>query len=286
MSSEEHDEALMLEAAMFGNVPDQTAYRFGYPHRQIPRPPSPTLTAQRLLREQQDDEYLAALQADREKELKAQQEAEHRRLEEAAAREAALQKQKHEEEENHRKQLEEEELERMLAAKQASLPQEPSPDDENAVTLLVRMPNGSRRGRRFLKSDKLQFLFYYIDIGKVVKPASYRLVRPYPRRAFTEGESELSLSELGLTSKQEGISTALFDATIVTLVGGSDVGVKGCCKDAKSIERLGGNDGGAVGSNVEGSLWSLGGDRAITVGRDVGDYAIGTGVGWRERRTL
>ncbi|CAL9205049.1 unnamed protein product [Musa hybrid cultivar] len=203
MSSEEHDEALMLEAAMFGNVPDQTAYRFGYPHRQIPRPPSPTLTAQRLLREQQDDEYLAALQADREKELKAQQEAEHRRLEEAAAREAAFQKQKHEEEENHRKQLEEEELERMLAAKQASLPQEPSSDDENAVTLLVRMPNGSRRGRRFLKSDKLQFLFYYIDIGRVVKPASYRLVRPYPRRAFTEGESELSLSELGLTSKQE-----------------------------------------------------------------------------------
>lgn len=48
------------------------------------------------------------------------------------------------------------ELERMLAAKQASLPQEPSSDDENAVTLLVRMPNGSRRGRRFLKSDKLQ----------------------------------------------------------------------------------------------------------------------------------
>lgn len=44
----------------------------------------------------------------------------------------------------------------MLAAKQASLPQEPSSDDENAVTLLVRMPNGSRRGRRFLKSDKLQ----------------------------------------------------------------------------------------------------------------------------------
>ncbi|RWW18710.1 hypothetical protein BHE74_00033342 [Ensete ventricosum] len=106
--------------------------------------------------ELQDDEYLAALQADREKELKAQREAEHRRLEEATAREAALQKQKHEEEEKHRKQLEEEELERMLAAKQASLPQEPSSDDENAVTLLVRMPNGSRRGRRFLKSDKLQ----------------------------------------------------------------------------------------------------------------------------------
>lgn len=48
------------------------------------------------------------------------------------------------------------ENERQLAAKEASLPQEPTPDDVNAVTLLVRMPDGSRRGRRFLKSDKLQ----------------------------------------------------------------------------------------------------------------------------------
>lgn len=48
------------------------------------------------------------------------------------------------------------ELESKLAAKQSLLPQEPSLDDGNAVTLLVRMPDGSRRGRRFLKSDKLQ----------------------------------------------------------------------------------------------------------------------------------
>ncbi|KAJ8477499.1 hypothetical protein OPV22_021226 [Ensete ventricosum] len=205
ISSEEHDEAVMLEAAMFGGIPDGTSYRFGYPPRQMPRPPSPTLTAQRLLREQQDDEYLAALQADREKELKAQQEAQLCLLEEAAAREAALHKQKHEEEENQRKQLEEEELEMKLAAKQSLLPQEPSSDDGNAVTLLVRMPDGSRHGRRFLKSDKLQLLFDYIDVGKVVKPSSYRLVRPYPRRAFTEEESQLSLSELGLTGKQEAL---------------------------------------------------------------------------------
>lgn len=219
ISSEEHDEAVMLEAAMFGGIPEGTSYNFAYPshpmqsssdristfYPRMPRPPSPTLMAQRLLKEQQDDEYLASLQADQEKELKAQQEAELRRLEEAAAREAALERQKQEEEENLRKHLEEEERERKLAAKEASLPQEPSPDDENAVTLLVRMPDGSRRGRRFLKSDKLQFLLDYIDIGRVVKPGTYRLVRPYPRRAFTDGESGLSLSELGLTSKQEAL---------------------------------------------------------------------------------
>lgn len=49
---------------MFGGVPDNTAYHFPYPSHQglqnsssfyprAPRPPSPTLVEQRLLREQQ-----------------------------------------------------------------------------------------------------------------------------------------------------------------------------------------------------------------------------------------
>ncbi|KAG6534191.1 hypothetical protein ZIOFF_008076 [Zingiber officinale] len=108
ISSQEHDEAVMLEAAMFGGIPDERGFQFEYPARQIPRPPSPTLMAQRLLREQQDDEYLASLQADREKELKAQQDAELRSLEEANAKEAALQKKRYEEAETYRKHLEEE----------------------------------------------------------------------------------------------------------------------------------------------------------------------------------
>lgn len=64
ISSEEHDEAVMLEAAMFGGIPEGTAYNYAYgPHqfmrgdslypRVSPRPPSPSLEAQRLIREQQ-----------------------------------------------------------------------------------------------------------------------------------------------------------------------------------------------------------------------------------------
>lgn len=60
----EHDEAVMLEAAMFGGIPEGAGYSFPYaPHqllqserpysRPVPRPPSPSLTAQRLIREQQ-----------------------------------------------------------------------------------------------------------------------------------------------------------------------------------------------------------------------------------------
>ncbi|KAJ1269504.1 hypothetical protein BS78_07G217100 [Paspalum vaginatum] len=212
ISSEEHDEAVMLEAAMFGGIPEGAPYPFSFPTRgrsthypRVARPPSPTLTAQRLLREQQDDEYLAALQADREKELKVMQEAEQRRAEEAAAREAALERQKKEEEEKLKKQREEEELESELAAKQASLPKEPLQNDEGAVTVVVRMPDGSRRGRRFLKSDKFQYLFDFIDISRTFKPGTYRLVRSYPRRVFTDGESQMSLSDLGLTSRQEAL---------------------------------------------------------------------------------
>ncbi|KAL7165289.1 hypothetical protein ACSBR2_041058 [Camellia fascicularis] len=221
ISSEEHDEAIMLEAALFGGVPEGNGYpssyapyqfmqngldrTLGYYPQRMPRPASPGLAAQRSIREQQDDEYLASLRADREKELKAIEEAEAQRLKEQAAREAALEEKKLEEEKLRRKLEEEQEMERQLAAKEVSLPQEPTSDDESAVTLLVRMPDGSRRGRRFLKSDKLQSLFDFIDVGRGVKPGTYRLVRPYPRRAFGDGECAATLKELGLTSKQEAL---------------------------------------------------------------------------------
>ncbi|THU58008.1 hypothetical protein C4D60_Mb03t09590 [Musa balbisiana] len=51
----------------------------------------------------------------------------------------------------------------------------------------------------------------------------------------------------------KGISTTLFDAAVVTPVGGNAVGVKGCYEDADEAlgaERLGGNDGGVTGSNT------------------------------------
>jgi len=44
---------------------------------------------------------------------------------------------------------------------------------------VVRMPDGSRQGRRFLKTDKFQFLFDFLDIGRTFKPGTYRLVILY-----------------------------------------------------------------------------------------------------------
>lgn len=61
----------------------------------------------------QDDEYLASLQADREKEMKVMEEAEARRLEEQAAREAALEEERQKREESQRK-MEEEQVSNSL----------------------------------------------------------------------------------------------------------------------------------------------------------------------------
>nr|XP_034904594.1 plant UBX domain-containing protein 8-like isoform X4 [Populus alba] len=199
ISSKEFDEAMQLEEALFGEIPEETLSRRplrkqGVPdkskglNQQLPLP-LPSHVAQQLLN-QQNDEYLASLLADGLKDVDVLKGAET-----SCSKEG----------ESQNKMLEGEEFERLLAAKEASLKQEPAPDDKNAVTLLVRMPDGNRHGRRFLKSDKLQLLFDFIDVGRAVKPGTYRVVRPYPRRAFSVSDISLSLNELGLTNKQEAL---------------------------------------------------------------------------------
>lgn len=197
ISSKELDEAVMLEAALFGEAATVCSKYLqsdldsnAGPSSSSGSSASSSVMAQRSLREQQDDEYLASLLADREREMNALKEEESLQLSR---------------DESQKKILEEEKLERWLAAKETSLPQEPAIDDENAVSLLVKMADGSRRGRRFLKTDRLQILFDFIDVGREVKPGTYRVVRPYPRRAFSVSDGSSSLNELGLTSKQEAL---------------------------------------------------------------------------------
>ncbi|KAG6748037.1 hypothetical protein POTOM_047932 [Populus tomentosa] len=199
ISSKEFDEAMQLEEALFGEIPEETLSRRPLrqqgvpdkskgPNQQLPLA-SPSHVAQQLLN-QQNDEYLASLLADGLKDVDVLKGAET-----SCSKEG----------ESQNKMLEGEESERLLAAKEASLKQEPAPGDKNAVTLLVRMPDGNRHGRRFLKSDKLQLLFDFIDVGRAVKPGTYRVVRPYPRRVFSVCDISLSLNELGLTNKQEAL---------------------------------------------------------------------------------
>ncbi|KHG11273.1 FAS-associated factor 2-B [Gossypium arboreum] len=200
ISQKELDEAIMLETQLFSQIPEGSSYILsheqGGPGRSInpgleavsgPQPSS--IMDQCLLRQQQDEEYLISLLADKEKEMNALKKAESHSLKEESLR------RKHEGEE----------VNKVMSAKSTSLPPEPAIDDDNAITILVRMPDGTRHGRRFRKSDKLQLLFDFIDVGEVVKPETYRVVRPYPRRAFDAADCSLSFNQLGLTGKQEAL---------------------------------------------------------------------------------
>lgn len=90
---------------------------------------------------------------------------------------------------------------------EAGLPSEPPGTDPAAVTVQVRMPDGSRRSRRFLRSHPLQALFDFVDVQSRdtgMKPGSYKLVTQFPRRVFTDGTAGC-FSDAGLDHKQEAL---------------------------------------------------------------------------------
>ncbi|KAL9666143.1 hypothetical protein QQ045_000467 [Rhodiola kirilowii] len=91
------------------------------------------------------------------------------------------------------------------AIKEVSLPQEPLPDENNVVNILLRMPDGRRLGRRFHTTDKLKVVFDFIQICGGVHPENYKLAVSYPRRTFSEADGSLTLHEIGLTNKHEAL---------------------------------------------------------------------------------
>eukprot|EP00246_Nothoceros_aenigmaticus_P002905 TRINITY_DN13813_c0_g2_i5.p1 TRINITY_DN13813_c0_g2~~TRINITY_DN13813_c0_g2_i5.p1 ORF type:complete len:614 (+),score=153.67 TRINITY_DN13813_c0_g2_i5:131-1972(+) len=219
ISFEEHDEAVMLEAAYglgavpyqstssgsneVGSLPLDVSERHTWqPFQQVP---SPSVAAHRRLREQQDDEYHASLAADREKEIRALQDAQSRQQKEEEAASAAKAEERMQQEQEVQQLQAAKELEIHLSAKKKSLPPEPGAEEASVVTILVRMPDGRRQGRRFQTFDTLQSLFDFVDVYGGIKPGSYRLVRQYPRQTFGDGEQACSLHEAGLNGKQEAL---------------------------------------------------------------------------------
>jgi hypothetical protein len=99
---------------------------------------------------------------------------------------------------------------------------EPAAGEAGSFTIVVRLPDGSRKGRRFRASDQLQAVFDFVDVQCTgpdaaaaaggsgggagsdggcggVKPGGYRLVTQFPRKVYVEGSSE-SLADAGITS--------------------------------------------------------------------------------------
>ncbi|KAJ0228695.1 UBX domain-containing protein [Hirschfeldia incana] len=149
------------------------------------------------LREEQDAAYRAALEADQARERQRQEEQE--RLEREAAE--AERKQKEEEEARERAEREAAEREaarvRMRQEKALALGDEPEKGPD-VTQVLVRFPNGERKGRRFESNTKIQTLYDYVDSLGVLETEEYSLITNFPRTVYGRDKVSMSLKDAGL----------------------------------------------------------------------------------------
>ncbi|KDP25236.1 hypothetical protein JCGZ_20392 [Jatropha curcas] len=149
------------------------------------------------LREEQDAAYRAALEADQARERQRIEEQE--RLEREAAE--AERKRKEEEEARERAAREAAEKEAALARirEEKALSLGAEPDKGPDVTqVLVRLPTGQRKERRFHNTATIQSLYDYVDSLGLLEVETYSLVSNFPRVTYGSEKLSLSLKEAGL----------------------------------------------------------------------------------------
>ncbi|WZN60492.1 UBX domain-containing protein [Chloropicon roscoffensis] len=192
------EEAKMLEAAMFG-IPYQGPVTQTPSYRDTISSSSmnPEVRAQRQIRMEQDRAFHASLRADQEKE------AVKRREEEEKKRKL--------QEEVDQKRKEVERKEQMLAKIQAELSEEPEGPAEDVVNVMIRLPDGSRLSRKFLKQSPVRLLFHFVDYAILtdkaaleMTPGGYKLSTQFPRKTITDSETN-TLEDVGLVNKQEAL---------------------------------------------------------------------------------
>ncbi|KAL1533014.1 plant UBX domain-containing protein 10-like [Salvia divinorum] len=67
--------------------------------------------------------------------------------------------------------------------------------------ILIRFPNGERREKSFLSSDKIEAIYRYIDSLGLTPIGNYRLISNFPRKVYGVDEMSMSLKDAGLNSK-------------------------------------------------------------------------------------
>jgi len=143
------------------------------------------------LRQQQDEAYLLSLKADQEKEKKKQDEQKKKR-------DAELEKTRMIDDEM--KRIEDLKNQKSLAAK--TLKKEPSAQHPDAIRTVIKLPNGTRLERRFLKTDSLshlyQFVFSHAEAPNVFDIATNFPKRNLPCKASSSNPTPPSFAEAGL----------------------------------------------------------------------------------------
>lgn len=70
--------------------------------------------------------------------------------------------------------------------------------ENEMMQVLVRLPNGERKGRRFHCSATIQSLYDFIDSSGSLEIGSYSLVTNFPRVLYGPDKLSFTLKEVGL----------------------------------------------------------------------------------------
>ena len=213
VTAAEREEARMLEAAMLGvpykgpvpgeaSASERSAFG-GVSGVGLSSSAAPTaeVAEARAIRTDTDWAYAReSLRLDREKEARRAREREARDREAAEAATRAAEEQAAREEAARA---------REAAIKTASdaLPEEPAAGAEGVVDVAVKLPDGRRVRRRFMKTHPLQSVFNFLVVeDDTLEHGTYRLVSQFPRRQFEDNaEGAPTLEDAGLTAKQEAL---------------------------------------------------------------------------------
>eukprot|EP00250_Pteridium_aquilinum_P008353 c17879_g1_i1 orf=423-1907(+) len=151
----------------------------------------------RRLRDEQDAAYQAALQADQERERQRQLEADRLAFEMAEAA------RKRKEEEEAAAKAAQEAAERQAALEQRrqqkamALGAEPEKGPD-VTEVLIRFPNGERKGRRFYSTATVSSIYDYLDSLPEFGARSYKLVSNFPRVVYDTNKLGITLKDAEL----------------------------------------------------------------------------------------
>ncbi len=150
------------------------------------------------IRQEQDAAFQETLRLDQERERQ--------------KREAEEAKKREEEEELAREQAEVDRkasIKRQKVLLASEVPEEPSVDVAEAVRIVIKLPEGQRLERRFLRNQSLKYLYYYV-FSHPDSPDEFDITTNFPRKVLeckpmADGTDPLTFEEAGL-----GKSTMLF----------------------------------------------------------------------------
>uniref|UniRef100_T1JCR2 UBX domain-containing protein n=1 Tax=Strigamia maritima TaxID=126957 RepID=T1JCR2_STRMM len=124
------------------------------------------------IRQQQDEAYLESLKADQEKEKRKREEQEKKEKIEQDVRDQQMAAER-----------KREEISRLKVELAYLIPQEPPLNHPDCIRIVIKLPNGTRLERRFLKTCSLKVLYYYVFCHPD-SPNQFQVVTNFPRRVL------------------------------------------------------------------------------------------------------